>query len=335
MIRKIVYIFYFFKSSNYEFLNKEIENQVQQNPKLNKCKIWKNILVDSYKYKASFMDYFIFNFYEKTEPEKETYVTTGVSYEFFQVMNEKQYIKYFRNKELFNKEFKDYISRDVINISIVDESEFINWCQGKENIIIKPSKGVQGDGVLKQDVKSEDDAKEIFRKLNTRSDDTYIVEELIDQHKLLNELNPTSVNSIRIITVSKNNKVEIITAVLRIGTKSHIDNFSNGGIAAAINIKTGVVMGEAVTNYTNTIYEYHPITGFKIVGFKIPFWDEVVNLVQQAALVIPQVRTVGWDIAITNQGPELIEGNDNWGKDTFQLPYHEGRKHIIDKYIES
>ena len=33
-------------------------------------------------------------------------------------------------------------------------------------------------------------------------------------------------------------------------------------------------------------------------------------MVKEAALLVPEIRYVGWDVAITNDGPCIIEGNE-------------------------
>lgn len=48
----------------------------------------------------------------------------------------------------------------------------------------------------------------------------------------------------------------------------------------------------------------------KIVGFEIPKYKEVIDFVKELGVVVPKVRYVGWDIAITNNGPVVVEGNN-------------------------
>jgi glutathione synthase/RimK-type ligase-like ATP-grasp enzyme len=54
----------------------------------------------------------------------------------------------------------------------------------------------------------------------------------------------------------------------------------------------------------------HPITGTGIVGFQVPLWDESLRLTQEAAKLVPEVAYVGWDVAVTPDGPVLVEGNE-------------------------
>ena len=69
-----------------------------------------------------------------------------------------------------------------------------------------------------------------------------------------------------------------------------------------------------------------------IYGFKVPFYEEACQMVKEASKVVPSVRYVGWDVAITNKGPVIIEGNCFPG--VFQIRPSFDRSHtgIIPKY---
>ncbi len=103
---------------------------------------------------------------------------------------------------------------------------------------------------------------------------------------------------------------------------------------AEINEKTGVVEGPAVYSDITKPDEFkHPVTGVDIVGFQIPYWEESLELVKEAALLHKENRSIGWDVAITNKGPDLIEGNHDWCKLLWQLPVKKGLKSILDTYL--
>ena len=99
-------------------------------------------------------------------------------------------------------------------------------------------------------------------------------------------------------------------------------------------METGVVCGPGVySDITKADQEAHPITGKEILKFKVPFWNDVKECAKEASLLTPGNRSVGWDIAITSEGPELIEGNHNWCKILWQLPVKEGLKNTLEKYL--
>ena len=121
----------------------------------------------------------------------------------------------------------------------------------------------------------------------------------------MSALNPSSVNTIRAITFLKEGTVTLLAAYLRIGRDGIVDNFCNGGMLTPIDLNTGTLIYPAVDG-ENIAYDIHPITKKSIIGFKIPQWEEVKAMAIEAAHIVPQVRYVGWDIAISEKGLSLI-----------------------------
>ncbi len=104
---------------------------------------------------------------------------------------------------------------------------------------------------------------------------------------------------------------------------SDVDNFSSGGIAAPVDLDTAR-LGCAVAKYPNAkgdFFESHPDTGGKIKGREVPCWAEVCDLVRSAHAKLDKIPSVGWDVAITKEGPVLIEGNVKWGSQIFEIPH--------------
>ena len=107
-------------------------------------------------------------------------------------------------------------------------------------------------------------------------------------------------------------------------------------MTAPIDEKTGIIKFPAMDKKKNIYYE-HPMTKTKIVGFKIPKYKEAIKLVKIAAKVIPEIRYVGWDIAITKDGPVIMEGNEypSYGLVQYYLfnDEHEGHLAQISKIL--
>ena len=150
-----------------------------------------------------------------------------------------------------------------------------------------------------------------------------LIEEVVVQCDEMNKLYPYAINTVRVITVYRyDNDVKIVAAYQRIGNHGYIvDNYNGGGMVVPINEKTGIIEYPAVDKLKN-IYYKHPMTNTSIVGFKIPQYKKVIELAKKAAKVVEEVRYVGWDIAITDKGPVIIEGNEYPGHDIYQLPAH-------------
>lgn len=123
-------------------------------------------------------------------------------------------------------------------------------------------------------------------------------------------------------TIRYDDRVDVIFSYLRMGKgNSVIDNASAGGVFGVVDINTGKIY--AACDRLGGTFERHPDSGINLVGFEIPRWNEVKELVKKAAQVLAKVRYVGWDVAVTKTGCVLIEGNDK-GRWSFQIPKQEG-----------
>jgi hypothetical protein len=142
-----------------------------------------------------------------------------------------------------------------------------------------------------------------------------LIQEYVEQHEILQRIQPHSLNTLRIITfINDRQEVEILATMVKFGLgASTVDNLSKGGFAARVD-ERGIVQ-KAILEDSGS-YEpvaKHPTTNEQIEGVRLPSFDEAVALAIRAQLHIPQLRTLGWDIAITPQGPVVIEANVFWG----------------------
>ena len=162
-----------------------------------------------------------------------------------------------------------------------------------------------------------------------------LAEVFINQHTELMKLSASGLNSIRVISqINNNDEVVILAARLRITIDSVVDNLGAGNIAASVDIESGIVNGPAVySDITKPDVTNHPISGAEILNFELPYWPEVIAMVKQAALININNRSIGWDIAITDNGPEIIEANHNWCKLLWQLPAKKGLKSELQDFL--
>lgn len=133
---------------------------------------------------------------------------------------------------------------------------------------------------------------------------------MVENEKSLKELNPTSLNTCRVVTcIDKKQKPHIVTIVLRTGSKGAIiDNARGGGSFYHIDLSTGIIDSPGRDSYGN-YYVVHPTSNILMPGFKIPNFDSLKQYSLELASRLPNAKYVGWDIAITPNGFEVIEGN--------------------------
>lgn len=272
-------------------------------------------------YGASISDYFTFGFYEKRYNGRNKYITFRRYHKIQDKCNKKEDRVICRNKARFNEHFSAFLGRKWIDLKKIDFKSFDSFLKTNSVVFIKEVNGFRGVGVSRFET-SKLNFKSLYEKLTKDKSFHYIVEEEITQISSLKRFHPWSINTIRIVTLydNVNDVVHIINARIRIGNnKNNVDNLHYGGIGANIDISTGIINTEGRDSKNNK-YICHPITGVQIVGFQIPYWNECIEYAKKAARHIPNVRYIGWDIVIKEDGSFiLIEANDNADHDFQQL----------------
>lgn len=197
----------------------------------------------------------------------------------------------------------------------VSEEEAVKLCGNLEKVIIKPSRKTHGSGV--QMFSSKDGITDIKGKtvaqLFKEYKQDFLVQEWVRQHEKMAALNPTSLNTIRVLSYRSGMEVLIIYSVVRIGRSgSVIDNQCAGGISTTIS-KEGQLGKFAFGGYAeDNILKTD--TGITLDGYQLPSYDKTIEFVKRLHLKLPFFNIVGWDVAIQEDGePVLIEFNTNPG----------------------
>ncbi|MHB1355645.1 MAG: sugar-transfer associated ATP-grasp domain-containing protein [Anaerolineae bacterium] len=292
-----------------------------------------DILGSSCKYAISFKDYFTFRFYHQSRAARSNFAGAGTMYRFCTQMNARRHRRIFRSKALFLQHFNQLMGRQSLYLSDSSLQVFTTWISQHPLIVAKPNYGTQGHGFEFIDT-ADRQPSDLYACLLRKGQD--IIEEPIVQHPALQKLYPSSVNTIRVLTICSGSQVEIIGTDLKLGTGGmQVDNMSSGGISAPIDTDTGIISGPAASPFVwDPPYQVHPDTREPIPGFQVPHWDSVLELAIRAARVVPTVRSVGWDIAVTSTGAILVEGNDNWGGPFRQLYDDCGFKDVLQRYAD-
>lgn len=204
----------------------------------------------------------------------------------------------------------------------------------------KPSSGQLGNGAFA--LKVQDSKIYIDRELSSVDklidvlfSANYLVQKRIYQHSMMNTLCDSTINSIRLQTVmTKEGEVLPFGAGLRIGRKgSSVDNWAKGGVFVGIDMENGQLMetGFLKPEYGTSTKE-HPDTHIVFKGFEIPYYKEAERMAVELHKRLYRSHSVGWDIAITEDGPMFIEGN-GWWEISMPQTIHGGQKKLIEKHF--
>ncbi len=210
-----------------------------------------------------------------------------------------------------NQSFYDGANNPISNT----EADTLIATSNAGKLFVKPRFGSEGKGIevfKKSDGNfSNEDNKALDHAhfLNTLKDGRYVVQEGLVQHPEANALYPHSINSFRVITECIGGKARVLYALIRMGKGgSQVDNAAAGGLYVKIDPKTGF-LGDVAYAHDRITFDAHPDTNFVFKGAKIESWNKVRDLAVSAARKYREITYVGWDVALTTDGPSIIELN--------------------------
>lgn len=171
-----------------------------------------------------------------------------------------------------------------------------------------------GNGVRFVDKKECEDYRQQIKQIIEKIDVDIVIQKPIVQHKDLSKLNESSVNTMRILTVLRNDEVKIYSSLLRIGkANSKVDNG-----AISVGITDDGKLKEYGHYLTGDRVTSHPGSGVVLKNYQLPSFDKARELVKKAHFCVPHFKMVSWDIAIGEDGePILIEANLSDGEIVF------------------
>lgn len=269
------------------------------------------------RYGADLTDYERFEFYKKNHHERNRYLTIRRWLMMFKEFGYYKTSEKTYGKIAIYKTFADYIHRPWLVADKDTNPQSIKDYIAKQGVVFaKPDHSSQGKGVVK--IKADDNAA-IEELLNDCKQRAFVVEGSIEQAPEIAAINPSSINTIRAYTIiKKNGETEILGIMLRVGRKgSHVDNWGSGGVGYDFDIETGVCVGYG-RDKKNNPYIFHPGSNVQMVGFRLPDFENLKKIIIELTHKVPEARFVGWDIAITPNGYELVEMNCPGGHDFLQ-----------------
>lgn len=191
---------------------------------------------------------------------------------------------------------------------LITFDEAFSMCSRQDRLIIKPTIGTGGSAGIS--FWNKEDTLEILKKLlvGEGSHGNLIVQEVVRQHEQLSRIHPSSINTVRTISLLFKDKVHILSSILRMGVDgSRVDNCSAGGWLCGI--QENGQLKEA--GYTSTFVRHlrHP-QGFLFSEGVVPSYDKILTLIRKLQGKMAHFRLISWDFAVGEDGePIFIEAN--------------------------
>ncbi|MBO6195122.1 MAG: hexapeptide transferase [Bacilli bacterium] len=327
-MKKIKYLLSLITKMDYKNMLKITKN-VSKKAKKPFIVILFDIIYCGIKYQAGYYDYQEFEFYLLNKDERKTYLTRGINNSLVKKYNNKEYWYQLQDKIEFNKKFDKYLKRDWLDLRESSVEEFEKFCKNKEFIVAKELDNCGGKGIDKVIINKKD-IKKIYDTLIINKQ--YLVEEAIIQNKKVSKLYDGSVNTLRLFTFYDGKEVYVLNSIFKIGNNGFVDNFSSGGMYTFLD-KKGKIIVPAIDQADNKI-TVHPTTNEKILGFTIPNYDKACEMVKEASKLIPEVKYIGWDVAILENDVCLVEGNEFPGVFQIKPSFENTKTHtgILNEY---
>lgn len=269
-----------------------------------------DIIIASHRYKMTYKEYSIYQFYKLEKNDRLKFLMMSDAERINQIYNiqgnSKETLRNFDDKRYFVKAFKDFTKRPFIDLQSAGQNRFNDFVKDNPLFVSKSVVKREGDFVEKHLVDETTDLVALRSDLIAKKE--FLLEPYLQQHSELAKLYPESLNTVRVITFRDDqDEVHILNVALKLGSGGIRDNYSRGGLFSVPN-EEGLIVRPFV-NKKGAVYESHPSTNEALVGFKIPFFDDVLEFALACADVIPSVRYVGWDIAIQDEELLLLDGS--------------------------
>lgn len=248
------------------------------------------------------LEYVMYDFRSKGFEERTKFIGMDERAHLLNKLNTKEYTPILANKYQAYKTLQNFYGRKVTLASSDDDLNRILENKTHSKAIIKPLSSTKGHGIfIVSDIEEE---KKLIQ-------DSFpcVIEDVIEQAPSMAIFHPQSINTIRFVTYFDGEKMHRIFAIIRIGRGgSHIDNTSAGGISAVVDVDNGCIITNGKRRHGET-YANHPDSGVPFRGYQIERWQELITMLESLVRVIPQIKFVGWDLALTNNGWVVVEGN--------------------------
>ncbi|HKI88032.1 MAG TPA: sugar-transfer associated ATP-grasp domain-containing protein, partial [Draconibacterium sp.] len=230
----------------------------------------------------------------------------------------------------------DYFAANNDWVSVSKAQKIIS--EKTEKLVLKPA--IESGGGRNIVIDNPTNILKILKEDPQYRKKSFILQEFAEQHPLLNQFHPNSLNTLRIMTARINDDIIVLSEYLRLGrNNSNVDNGMAGGLICGVN-KDGTLKKTGYNKNLNTFIK-HPDSGIIFEDFKLPGFFNARDFCMKTHKNFPRFTFISWDIGISkNNTPIFIEFNLKTqainGHQIFNGPlFGEHTQYFIDKYHEN
>lgn len=307
-------------------------------------------------------EYYEFEFEKRSEEFRRDFLGLNEQRYYLDLLNPLKYFSLARNKYMAHKMLENTgvrtselycyyqpeatYAENTESAGDIDGVLRILKTKGTRSCVIKTTESSHGDNVwVIQNIDYQDDDATLTRfdgqqmlLSSVLSNEPLIFESLVHQTEQFAAFNASSVNTVRFMTaLYPDGSAKVISTFIKIGRAGRcVDNAGGGGnVDVCVDVATGKICHAIQFDCWHRVKEIdsHPDSGNPLNGVVIENWESVKAEVIRFQQAFPYCKVAGWDIAITNEGPVVIEVNDFWDR-TGQFFIHRGwRNEIRDCYL--
>ena len=307
-------------------------------------------IYDHWMYGVNSEEEHTYRFKNKTHAEKSEYLTWDNRFQYYAVLNNKKDIHILDNKYEAYLKLKKYYKREAILVSDKEDLNiFRDFVKKHGRVIVKPVnlyltigvRALNADEITDYEAVLDDLIEKAieFARIDSGSisKPAVIVEEFLEDCAADPPFNREILSVVRCTTVLTKDGVEFLYPAFRttgniVEGENGIDYEKTEFFVAAIDNNSGIITSGGYNHFGNIVIK-HPVSGLFFEGTQLPEWDKLLEMLTEAALELPSLRYIGWDVAYSTNGWCIIEGNTN-GEFFSQMVYGHGFKSEFEKLID-
>jgi len=230
----------------------------------------------------------------------------------------------------------DYSSHQSVSVSSLIKKTLK---ESGEKLFLKPTGGQGGFGIMVLKYQGDDflvngNCVELEPFIEDLPSCSFILQKGLIQSEQMQDINPSSVNTLRVVVQPDGDLMRMKTCIIRMGRKGkEVDNSAQGGVSVKVDTETGRVASTATAEHGGGIMTCHPDTGKLFGAIVINDWINLKTQIEQIGTKLRDFNNIALDIAVTDEGPKLLEFNFRYGIEHQQCVLG-GVRRILDIYPE-